>query len=343
MAASCQGQRARGYAQAVSPRARVGIVVAALAVASAGAVVGIVAAQTSGDEAGAAPAATTAAERPEGAPPLVLELGFRRDPEARDLQRAAGLYRAGRLREAGAIFDRHRSLEAKVGSAFATWPADTVKLMGRLAALNPRSALVQVNLGLARVWAGEAGADDAWREAQAVEPDTPYAITAGDLLHPGFARGLPTFVPSFEVPASITELPPARQLGALERAAGGGVHERLLYGVGLQRVGRPVSAARAFAAAAHVAPQDVEAQVAAAVGRFDKARPAEAFSRLGPLTRRFPKAATVRFHLGLLLLWSGQVEEAKRQLRLAERVEPGSPLASEAKRYLERIGEAEAR
>jgi tetratricopeptide (TPR) repeat protein len=194
------------------------------------------------------------------------------------------------------------------------------------------------------VWAGEAGADDAWREAQAVEPDTPYAITAGDLLHPGFARGLPVFVPSFEVPTSITGLPPARQLGALERAAGrGGVQERLLYGVGLQRVGRPVSAARAFAAAAHVAPRDPEAQVAAAVGRFDKARPADAFSRLGPLTRRFPKAATVRFHLGLLLLWSGQVEEAKRQLRLAKRVEPGSPLASEAKRYLDRIGEAEAR
>jgi predicted Zn-dependent protease len=81
-------------------------------------------------------------------------------------------------------------------------------------------------------------------------------------------------------------------------------------------------------------PGDAEAQVAAAVARFDKARPAEAFSRLGPLTRRFPEAATVRFHLGLLLLWSGEVQEAQRQLRLARAAEPGSSLAREAERYL---------
>jgi hypothetical protein len=37
------------------------------------------------------------------------------------------------------------------------------------------------------------------------------------------------------------------------------------------------------------------------------------------------------------------VEEAKRQLRLAERVEPGSPLAREATRYLARVREAESR
>ena len=320
------------------------LVVAGAAALAAGAVVGIVAAQTSGEERGAAASATTAARPLEGAPPLALELGFRSDPEARELRRAAGLYREGSRAAAAAVFDRHRSLEAKVGSAFARWPGETVTLMGRLAALNPRSALVQLHLGLARLWAGEPGAETAWREALAVEPDTPYAVTAGDLLHPETARGLPVFVPSFPVPDAITALPPARQLGALARAArGGGVRERLLYGVGLQRVGRPLSARRVFDAAARAAPGSPDAQVAAAVGRFDKERPAEAFSRLGPLSRRFPQAATVRFHLGLLLLWTGAVEEAKRQLRLAERVEPGSPLAREATRYLARVREAESR
>ena len=57
-------------------------------------------------------------------------------------------------------------------------------------------------------------------------------------------------------------------------------------------------------------------------------------SRLGPLTKRFPHAATVRFHLGLLLLWIGSVKEAEKQLKLATTVEPGSPLAQEAARYL---------
>ena len=83
---------------------------------------------------------------------------------------------------------------------------------------------------------------------------------------------------------------------------------KLLYGVALQRLGHQVSAERAFAEAARLAPDDAEAQVAAAVGRFDKTHPERAFSRLGPLSKRFPHAATVRFHLGLLLLWLGEVK-----------------------------------
>ena len=121
---------------------------------------------------------------------------------------------------------------------------------------------------------------------------------------------------------------------------------RLHYGLALQRLGRPVSARRVYEDAAKRYPGDVEALVAAAVGRFAKERPEAAFSRLGPLSRRFPDAATVRFHLGLLLLWSSQVEEAERQLRLAARAEPGSRLAEQARRYLEelkKMGPADAK
>jgi Flp pilus assembly protein TadD len=98
-----------------------------------------------------------------------------------------------------------------------------------------------------------------------------------------------------------------------------------------------VSAARAFERAARMAPRDAEAQVAAAVGLFDKERPEVAFGRLGPLTRTFPQAATVRFHLGVLLLWTGRIDEAERQLRRAEGAEPGSAIAREAARYLHTI------
>jgi hypothetical protein len=73
------------------------------------------------------------------------------------------------------------------------------------------------------------------------------------------------------------------------------------------------------------------------VGRFDKDHPERAFSRLGPLTRRFPRASTVRFHLGLLLLWLGQVHEGTRQLRLARAEAPRSPLGEEASEYLRRL------
>jgi hypothetical protein len=182
---------------------------------------------------------------------------------------------------------------------------------------------------------------EAWRAVLDAEPDTPYAVVAGNLLHPNLPRGLPAFIPSFQAPAAITKLPPARQLAALRGAAErGGVREQLLYGVGLQRVGRPVSAARVFDAAARAYPRDVEAQVAGAVGRFDKDAPEKAFGRLGPLSARYPSEPSVRFHLGVLLLWTGRIEAAQRQFRLAAKAKPGSPLAREAERYLETIRRA---
>ena len=76
------------------------------------------------------------------------------------------------------------------------------------------------------------------------------------------------------------------------------------------------------------------------MGQFDKDAPERAFGRLGPLARRFPHEPTVRFHLGVLLLWTGRVDAAARQFRLATRTQPGSPLAREAARYLETIRKA---
>lgn len=322
----------------VTSRVRLYATVAAAAALAA--VVAVGAAVLPGDEPGrpAAPAATPRT----GAPPLALDLGVRDDAEAGDLGRAASLYERDRRPEALALFSRYGSLEARVGAAFASWPQGTLDRLTQLAGLYPRSALVQLHLGIARFWSGVPGTQQAWREAADVEPDTAYAVAAGDLLHPEYARGLPLFIPSFEAPSSIRQLPAPRQLAVLERAAAtGGVRERLLYGVALQRVGRPRSAERVYAEAARLAPGDAEAQVAAAVGLFDKDSPAVAFSQLGPLTRRFPGEPTVRFHLGVLLLWTGRFEEAKRQLGLARETRPGSPLAREAGLYLERVAEAE--
>ena len=275
-------------------------------------------------------AATAAQPQPrKGFPHLELALGVRDDAEARGLRRAAELYNAGHRREAARIFGRYDSLEAKLGAAFAAWPASKDRIE-QLGALFPRSALVQLHVGIARFWAGTGGALTAWREARDVEPDTPYAVRADDLIHLDFAPGLPVFVPSFSF--SIEGGTPAAQLAGLDGDTS--LRGRLLYGVALQRLGRPLSARRAFADALRLAPNDVDALVADAVGRYDKSDPSAAFSRLGPLARRFPRAATVRFHLGVLLLWQRDVQEAKRQLRLAQTSEPGSPIAREAGRYL---------
>ena len=285
---------------------------------------------------------TSSATRPQprkGAPLLLLDTGLRSDRTSRELRRAAVLYSKGRRAEAGRIFVTQHSLNAELGAAFARWPDGSLARVSELARTHPRSALASLHLGLALIWMGRnAEGVAALREAERIEPDSPSAVRAGDLLHPSVAPGLPNFVPSFGAPAAVANLPAAQQLDVLARAARKpDVRAKLLYGVALQRVERPVSAERQFAAAAALAPANPEAQVAAAVGRFDKDNPSASFSRLGPLTKRFPRAPTVRFHLGLLLLWLNDLADARKQLRLARAEAPGTPLAREANRFLVRL------
>ncbi len=186
-----------------------------------------------------------------------------------------------------------------VREALRAWPNGTARRLRILAARYPHSALVRFELGLALALTGQnADAERAWRAAQRAQPDSPSAMHAADLRHPGTPPGLLPFVPSF----TRARTPAQRHL---------------LQGAAFQQALRPVSAEREFAAAARAAPNDAEALTAAAVGRYDKDRPAAAFSQLGPLARRFPHAQTVRFHLGLLLIYFGDLQRARRELALA--------------------------
>jgi tetratricopeptide (TPR) repeat protein len=305
------------------------ILVAAVAAAAALGVIGGAALLGGDDEADALP---------KGVPPFVVDLGVRTDPEAVALRHAARVYRADERARARQLLAGHPSLQAQVGRALASWPDGSLDRLEDLAQDHPSSGAVLFHLGLARFWNGDRdGALAAWREASSRDPDSGYAIRSNDLLFRQFPPGLPSFIPSFSAGRSVTSLPPERQLTVLERRArSGNVRAKLLYGIALQRIERPISAQRQYSAAARLDPRDPEALVADAVGRFEKAHPERAFSRLGPLTRRFPRAATVRFHLGLLLLWLGRVDDAKTQLRMAAK-QKESPLAREAQRLLSRL------
>ena len=316
-------------------RLRTYALVALAAVGTAGLVVGLVAFTRTSPRA----AAKTSPPTSGRAPALVLDLGLRTDPEAVALRRANRLYSAGRRRAAQHTFTRYRSVEAQVGAAVSAWPNGTVARLDELAARHPSSGVVLLHLGLAQVASGEGNAAEAaWRKVLARDPDSEAAVQAESLLHPRFAPGRPPFVASFGVPAEVARLAPAGQLAALARAARSrDVEAKLLYGSALQRLGRPVSAERQFATAASLAPGDPEAQTAAAVGLFSKARPELAFSRLGPLAPRFPRSQTVRFHLGELLLWIGQLDKARQELRLARREGPSTPLGRTAAEFLDKL------
>jgi tetratricopeptide (TPR) repeat protein len=275
--------------------------------------------------------------KPEAkAPPIYLYFGVRQDAEARALLRAKDLYERGGRAEAGTIFARYRSPEAKVGAAFASWP-DTLP---KLKALPQRKALVRLHEGIALAADGdERGARRELEAATRVEPDTPYAIRADDFLHPRSVSGLPPFIPSRPFPKRLGKLAPPQQFAALELEATRGGHSTmalLRYGSALQRLGHPVSARRVFDGAARADP-GAETLTAAAVARFDKDAPERAFSRLGPLSARFPRAQTVRFHLGVLLLWLGDLSDGKKQLKKAVALGPKTPLGKEAKRFLDRL------
>lgn len=294
----------------VSPRVRILTLVWLAAAAAAAVVIGATLLQSQRSSA-------SDADLPEGNPPLVLDLGLRQDREARDLQRGVRLYQEGNTDAAARVFSGYRSVDARIGQALAGWPSGTLPQLEALAAEQPRDGVVRLNLGFALFWSGRK--DDAlaaWRQTRLIAPDSLAAVRAGDLLHPQFASGLPIFMPD-------------RPRGEVGR--------HLLAGVRFQRLGRQVSARREYDAAARLAPDDPQALVAAAVARFDKGSPSAAFSRLGPLAQRFPRAATVRLHLGLLLLWMGQVDEAKAQLVQARAIAPRDPLGREADRFLTRL------
>lgn len=304
------------YARCVSPRTRARILVGLAACAAAALVVGVTVLQADDSR--------TEAGAPQP-PPLELGLVLRDDPEARALREAERRFELGEREEAlrrfESILRRNRdSVEAAVGVAIAAWPEGTVERLDALVQEYPANGVARLHLGFALLTAGDgSGARQEWRETVKRDPDSPAALRAEDVLHPEMAPGRPPFVAELSLPSGLDELPPERQLGELERRAeaGGAVEEWLALGVALQRAGRPVSAGEAFEHALEIDPASLPAQVAAAVGRFDKDEPARAFSRLGPLASEHPRAGIVRYHLGLCLSWIGAVEEARRQLEAA--------------------------
>jgi Flp pilus assembly protein TadD len=316
---------------------RVVVIVALAALIAAAAVVGVTLLQTRGERTTVPGAVVTPRA---GQPPLDLNFGVDTSAEAAALTRAQTLYNANHLAQAAAIFARYHSVEAQVGAAFAAWKQNGLATVQQLADAHPGSSVALLHLGIAEYWAGQnADAVAAWDKAAKVGADSPYGVKAEDLLHPTLKiPGLPYLVLDFDVPHAIAKLPAAQQLAALARAAAKpDARAKLLYGSALWGLQRPLSAEQQFEAAAKLTPQDPLARTAAAVGLFTKANPVKAFSRLGPLTGVFPRAPVVRFHLGLLLLWSGERRKAVEQLRLAAAEEPGSSYAEDARRLLSRL------
>jgi hypothetical protein len=198
-----------------------------------------------------------------------------------------------------------------VRTAFARGPKTAAQTLEPLALQATGDPMVQFNYATALFCAGFVGdAESTYRAAKKAGRNTFYEIQSDVVLHPQFFdQGYPPFVSETRDPL-------------------------LVQGEILQRAGHEHSAERVFARAARLHPHDDEAQVAAAVARFDMDNLSASFSRLGPLVRTFPRSQSVRFHLGLLLAWTGQRTQALVEFRRARALGPTTRLGRQAATFL---------
>ncbi len=175
-------------------------------------------------------------------------------------------------------------------------------------------AVVQYYRGLALLWAGYPS--DA---AAALEPAKKLGRNTVD---PGQGRqpAPPELLPADLRPelSGLRPVPTERAaLARLPAPGRGSPGSRRSSSTGAQRA---------------CAPNDVEAQVAAAVGLFDEDNLTPAFSHLGPLVQRFPRSQIVRYYLGLLLAWTGQGPAAIKQFEKTVSLGPDTALGKAATR-----------
>ena len=207
---------------------------------------------------------------------------------------------------------------AAIKAAFAENGGKAAVALEPVAQNAPNDPVVQFNYGVALYCAGyvdEAG--QAFQAAKTAGRNTIYEMRADEILHPQY------FVPADGLYPVFQQTQP---------------NELLARGVILQRQGHQHSAERVYEQAAKARPNDDEAQVAAGMGRFDEGNLSASFSRLGPLVERFPRSVSVRFHLGLLLAWTGQRAQAVKEFRAAARLGPATQLGREANVFLKRLG-----
>jgi tetratricopeptide (TPR) repeat protein len=204
---------------------------------------------------------------------------------------------------------------AAVRAALRRPPKQAARLLQPLAEQNPDDPVVLFNQATALYCAGYVSdAEQAFRQAKKAGRDTYYEVKADNVLHPQF------FVPKSGAGYPIFEYQ--------------GHDPLLIQGQIQQRQYHQESAERLYARAAKLHPDDPDAQVAAAVGRFDMDDLSASFSRLGPLVKRFPRSQSVRYHLGLLLAWTGQRELAVKEFRAAMALGTKTKLGQESDAFL---------
>jgi tetratricopeptide (TPR) repeat protein len=311
---------------APSSRGRRIALVAAVALIAGG---GTAAALLLGSD-GAGGGATEAREPFRGVPPLAFPL----PPEARRdrVERVLG----GALRRPAAALDELRALplddrRVRIALAVAAYRRDdsgaALEALARLPADDPAVAF---HTGLVLLWAGRVDdAEAALVRARDADRYGFYGFQAERVLFPGYLPSLPAYMP----PEPVESLRAARRATRLRPDDPGAW---LGLAAALPATRRP-EALQAARRAAELAPRRLSPRIALAVLAFDKADPSASISTLGGLSAESAPSAELRFHLGLLVLWIGNREQARDQFEQARDIDPGGRYGEAAGRLLEAL------
>jgi tetratricopeptide (TPR) repeat protein len=282
----------------------------------------VLATRRDGTNAASATGDTVVAALP-GQPPVVLA-----DPAKDPLGNGAALLAKGDAAGAQRAF---RALQASgdprvaVALAVAQWSrndlAGSIARIARLANARDATPFARYEHGVVLTWSGKLSeATRVLRPVAIAYPDDFYGVKADDLLHPSIRPGYPPYVPSAPPPkgATLTTLAEA----ATARPGDAMAELQLGSALGAPDVGQRRAALAAFRRALADAPSSIEARVAVAVGGFSKDDPSQAFGVVGPLVQANPTDPVPRFHLGLMLLWIGQRQQAQAQFAQTARSAP---------------------
>jgi tetratricopeptide (TPR) repeat protein len=272
------------------------------------------------------PVASTAAKPLEGDPPAAVQL-----PGA-PVSGNQAVCDASRTRLGEA------DLRTKVACAVAGYGEHgAAETIATLSALPRGEAVVQLNLGLAQLWAGRRS--EALKTLRAVREDDRYGYygTAADnILHfPAQRPGYPLWVP----PPGLSD-GTVQELRAQVAVNPNQGEVWLALAARLQATDRGQAIEDARKAQA-LLPTSVPARIAVAVLGFDKDNPGASVGVLGPLTQQAPDEAmpAVRFHLGMLLWWLKQDTDAHAQWRQVVQAAPDSDYGVIAARLMQQIGQ----
>ena len=236
------------------------------------------------------------------------------------------------------------SIEAQIGDAVTAWPEETEEKLQAIVDAYPDSAVARLNLGLALLAQGEPNAArKQWAEAERAR-----ARLAGGAERRGSAQ-----------PALAARPAAVRRRGrAGRRSPSSPLEERLETVRGTPRSAAPSTTGSSTGARSrrwatanrHGVPTQTRSRPTRRASRrrspprcrrFDKDDASPAFAKLGPLASANPNSSLIRFHLGLMLLWLPDLDNARKQLERAQVSDQEGFYGKQAGRVLARLAQIE--